>query len=153
MSAKPTYEQAQLHLQVYEQRREAKLRQARDWFFNNYHVTTVDEAMRVAPMGSETGTFVGMVISYWEQACALLNYGLLHEDLFFETSGEFFGVWEMIKPVLPQFRERFVAKTFCANLEKVAQRYEKWIEERSPGHIAAMREFMKQMRAQPAKAA
>jgi hypothetical protein len=32
------------------------------------------------------------VIGYWEQACALLNYGLLHEDLFFETSGEFFGV-------------------------------------------------------------
>ncbi len=32
MSTKPTYEQAQLHLQVYDQRREAKLRQARDWF-------------------------------------------------------------------------------------------------------------------------
>ena len=51
------------------------------------------------------------------------------------------------------FRERFVSKTFCANLEKAAQRYEKWIESRSPGHIAAMREFMKQMRAQTAKAA
>ena len=30
MENKPTYEQAQLHLQVYEQRREARLRQARD---------------------------------------------------------------------------------------------------------------------------
>jgi hypothetical protein len=30
MSAKPTFEQAQLHLQVYDQRREAGLRQARD---------------------------------------------------------------------------------------------------------------------------
>jgi len=38
-------------------------------------------------------------------------------------------------------------------LEKAAQRYEKWIEGRSPGHIAAMRAFMKQMRAQLAKAA
>ena len=133
MSTKPTYEQAQLHLQVYDQRREAKLRQARDWFFKNYHVTSLDDAMRVAPMGSETGAFASMVISYWEQACALLNYDLLHEDLFFETSGEFFGVWEMVKPVVPAFRERFVAKTFCANLEKAAQRYEKWIEGRSPG--------------------
>src|SRR5690348_4132946 len=132
MSAKPTYEQAQLHLQVYEQRREAKLRQARDWFFKNYHVTSLDDAMRIAPMGSETGAFASMVISYWEQACALLNYDLLHEDLFFETSGEFFGVWEMVKPVVPAFRERFVAKNFCANLEKAAQRYEKWIESRSP---------------------
>ena len=109
--------------------------------------------MRIAPMGSENGTFVSMVISYWEQACALLNYELLHEDLFFETSGEFFGVWEMIKAVVPQFRERFVYKGFAANLEKAAQRYEKWIESRSPGHLAAMREFMKQMRSQVAKAA
>jgi hypothetical protein len=153
MDTKPTHEQAQLHLQVYEQRREAKLRQARDWFFKNYHVQNVDDAMRIAPMGQEAGAFASMVISYWEQACALLNYGLLHEDLFFETSGEFFGVWEMVKPVVPQFRERFVYKGFCANLEKAAQRYEKWIESRSPGHVAAMREFFKQMQAQLKKAA
>ena len=153
MSTKPTFEQAQLHLQVYDQRREARLRQARDWFFKNYHVTSVEDAMKIAPMGSENGTFVSMVISYWEQACALLNYGLLHEDLFFETSGEFFGVWESIKPVVPAFRERFVAKTFCGNIEKAAQRYEKWMETRSPGQLAAMREFMKQMRSQTAKAA
>ena len=66
--------------------------------------------MRIAPMGSESGTYVGMVIGYWEQACTLLNYGLLREDLFFETSGEFFGVWEAVKPVVPAFRERFVNK-------------------------------------------
>jgi len=153
MSTKPTFEQAQLHLQVYDQRREARLRQARDWFFKNYHVANFDDAMRIAPMGSEAGTFAGMVTGYWEQACALLNYGLLHEDLFFETSGEFFAVWEMVKPVVPAFRERFVAKTFFANLEKAAQRYEQWMESRSPGNVAAMREFMKQMRSQSAKAA
>src|SRR5215472_2887107 len=100
MESKPTHEQAQLHLQVYDQRREAKLRQARDWFAKNYIVNNIDDAMRIAPMGSEQGTHVGMVIGYWEQACALLNYGLLHEDLFFETSGEFFGVWEAVKPVV-----------------------------------------------------
>ena len=153
MSTKPTFEQAQLHLQVYDQRRETKLRQARDWFFKNYHVSTLDDAMRIAPMGSETGAFASMVMSYWDQACALLNYGLLHEDLFFETSGEFFGVWEMVKPVVAALRERFAGKTWCANLEEAAQRYEKWIESRSPGHLAARREFMKQMRAQLAKAA
>jgi hypothetical protein len=97
MEGKPTHEQAQLHLQVYDQRREAKLRQARDWFAKNYIVNSIDDAMRIAPMGSETGTYVGMVIGYWEQTCALLNYGLLHEDLFFETTGEFFGVWEALK--------------------------------------------------------
>ena len=150
---KPTHEQAQLHLQVYEMRREARLRQAGDWYFKNYNVENLDDAMRIAAPGTENGTFVMMVLSYWEQACALLNYGLLHEDLFFQTSGEFFGVWEFVKPTVAQGRERFVNKQFLANLEKAAQRYETWIESRSPGHIAGMRQFMKQMRSQPAKAA
>ena len=56
--------------------------------------------MRIAPPGTEAGTNLMMVISYWDQACALLNYELLHEDLFFETSGEFFGVWDRIKPTI-----------------------------------------------------
>lgn len=106
-----------------------------------------DDAMRIAPMGSEAGAYVGMVIGYWEQACALLNYGLLHEDLFFETSGEFFGVWEAVKPIVPDFREKFVNKQILSNLEKAAKRYEEWQERRNPGHIAAMRQFMQQMRA------
>ena len=149
----PTHEQGQLQLQIYDLRREAKLRQARDWVFQNYHVDTLDDAMRIAAPGTETGALAMMVFSYWEQACALLNYGLLHEGLFFETSGEFFGVWELVKPIVPQARERFVNKQFLAHMEKAAQRYEAWIESRSPGHIAGMRQFMKQMRAQPATAA
>ena len=126
MSAKPTFEQAQLHLQVYDQRREARLRQARDWFFKNYFADN------------------------WG---ALLNYGLLHDDLFFETSGEFFGVWERIKPTIAEGREQWANKQFLGNMEQAAQRYEVWIEKRSPGHLAKMREFMKQMRPQSAKAA
>jgi hypothetical protein len=148
METKPTHEQAQLHLQVYDLRREARLRQARDWFQKNYIVETIDDVMRIAAPGTETGTFAGMVIGYWEQACALLNYGLLHEELFFETSGEFFGVWELLKPVVPQFRERFADKDLLANLERAAQRFEAWSERRSPGHVAAMRGFMQQQRAQ-----
>jgi hypothetical protein len=146
MDTKPTHEQAQLHLQVYDLRREARLRQARDWFQQNYNVETIDDAMRIAAPGTESGAFMGMVIGYWEQACALLNYGLLHEDLFFETSGEFFGVWELLKPVVPQFRELFADKYLLANLEKAAQRYEVWSELRSPGHVAAMRQFIQQQR-------
>ena len=122
METKPTHEQAQLHLQVFEMRREARMRQGREWYFKNYVVENLDDAMRIAPPGTETGALTSMVLSYWEQACALLNYGLLHEDLFFQTSGEFFGVWMMAKPVVPQLREKFANKQFLANLEKAAQR-------------------------------
>ena len=150
METKPTHEQAQLHLQVYDLRREARLRQARDWFFKNYIVDTLEDAMRIAAPGTETGAFASMVMGYWEQACALLNYGLLHEDLFFETSGEFYGVWELVRPIVPQAREQFKEKHFLAHLERAAQRYESWSERRSPGHVAAIRQFMEQTRAQSA---
>src|SRR5579863_1823663 len=107
METTPTYEQAQLQLQLFEQRREPRLRQARDWFFKNYIVENIDDAMRIAAPGTEGGTFAMMVLSYWNHTCAMLNYGLLHEDLFFETTGEFFGVWESARAVVPQLRERF----------------------------------------------
>jgi hypothetical protein len=118
MATKPTHEQAQLHLQVFEQRREPRLRQARDWFFRNYFANTMEEAMKIAPMGTEEGTNVMMVFGYWEQTCALLNYGLLHEDLFFETSGEFFGVWERVKSHIEQGRQIWNNKSFLSHLGK-----------------------------------
>jgi hypothetical protein len=151
--ASPTYEQAQLQLKLYDLRREPRLRQARDWYFQNYWADTLDEAMRVAPMGTEAGTFFMMVVSYWDQACAYLNYGLLHEDLFFETGGEFFGVWERLKPTIAEGRKRWSNPLFLAHLEKAANRFEAWSEKRAPGQIAAMRQMMQQMRQQTAKAA
>ena len=151
--AQPTYEQGKMQLEIFELRREAKLRQARDWFFKNYHVKTFDEAMKLAPPGTENGNLAMMVMSYWEQACSYLNHGLLHEDLFFENNGEFFGVWESLKHIMPEGRQRFSNKMFLANVEKAAQRYEIWMETRSPGTLAAMRQMMKQMSEQAAAAA
>ena len=143
---KPTHEQGQLQLQLYDLRREAKLRQARDWFTQNYFVDTFEDSMRIAPFGSQEGTYLMMVLSYWEQACSYLNHGLLHEQLFFENSGEFYGVWDRVRPVVPTMRQMFKQNLFLANMEKTAQRFEKFMDTASPGALEAMRQFMKQMR-------
>lgn len=50
--------------------------------------------------------------------------------------------------MVPQAREKFADKQFLGHLEKAAQRYEAWSERRAPGHVAAMRQFMQQMRGQ-----
>ena len=148
MGTTPTHEQGQLHLQVYDLRREARLRQAREWFFRNYIVETIEDSRRIAPPATENGSLVMQVLSYWEQTCALLNYGLLNEDLFFETSGEFFGVWERVKPVIGPIRKQWSNPLFLGHLEKAAARYESWSESRMPGYIAAMRQMMKQVQSQ-----
>lgn len=148
MASNPTYEQGELQLKIFDLRREPRLRQARDWFNKNFYAETLDEAMRIAPMGTEAGISFMMVVSYWDQVAAYLNHGLLHEDLFFETTGEFFGVWERVKASIPEGRQRFSNPLFLANLEKAAIRFETWMEKRSPGSITAMRQMMKQMSAQ-----
>lgn len=153
MDTKPTHEQAQLQLQLFEQRREARLRQAREWFQKNYFVDSFEEAMKIAAPGTEGGTNAMMVVGYWEQACALLNFGLLHEELFFSTTGEFFMVWERVKPMVTGFRQQFANPHMFEHLEKAAARMEEWSNKRSPGHVARMREFMKTMRPAGTKAA
>lgn len=152
-SAQPTHEQAQLHLQVFEMRREARLRQARDWFNQNYWAENMQDAMRIAAPGTEAGTNLMMVLGYWDQACALLNYGLLHEELFFTTSGEFYGVWERMKATIAEARQMFHNPLFLSNLEKAATRFESWMSTQAPGALEAMRQMMKQMRGQAVKTA
>ncbi len=51
-----THEQANLMLKLYDLRREAKLREARDWFAANFHVKNAEEAMRLCPFGSIENT-------------------------------------------------------------------------------------------------
>jgi hypothetical protein len=51
-------------VQLYEERREARLRQARDWFFKNYFPATFEEGMKIAAPMTENGTLFMMVVSY-----------------------------------------------------------------------------------------
>ncbi|HEV2385803.1 MAG TPA: hypothetical protein VGS20_00975 [Candidatus Acidoferrales bacterium] len=152
-AAKPTHAQAQLQLQLYDLRRETKIREARDWFAQNCFIDNIDDLARLAPPGSKENTFINMVVGYWDQACALLNHGLLHEQLFFETNGEFYFVWDRIKPAVAPLRDKYHMKHWVVNLEKAASRYEKWMERQSPGVLESMREFGKQMRAARAQRA
>lgn len=139
---KPTPAQVDLYLRLYELRREAKLRLARDWFVKNFLVAKPEEVQTLAPPGSEENAYFRMVITYWEMVCSLFNYGLLHEDLFFETTGEQYLVWDRIKPLVAAWRQQFGNPHMAGNLEKAAQRYEKWYERRAPGALERMRPMM-----------
>ncbi|HSC78570.1 MAG TPA: hypothetical protein VLB32_08400 [Candidatus Acidoferrales bacterium] len=137
---KPTHQQADLMLRLYDLRREARMRTARDWFFNSFAPKTMQEMQHLVPPGSDENAYLRMVTSYWEMVCAYLNHGLLHEELFFETSGEQYLVWVRLQPILGDIRKQFSKYSF-AHTEKAAQRFEKWCEKREPGRVKRMREF------------
>lgn len=138
---KPTAAQAELMLRVYDLRREARLRAARDWFTQNFAPKTMQEMQHLIPPGSDENAYLRMVVSYWETVCALLNHGLLHEDLFFETHGEQYLVWVRIEPIVGEMRKMFSRHSF-SHLETAAKKYEKWCEKRERGFIQRLRQMM-----------
>ena len=140
-----TNEQVDLMLKLYDLRREPKLRDARDWFAANFHVKNAEEAMKLVPFGSKENTYMRMVAGYWEMVASIVNRGLIDENLFFENTGEQWGVWDQLKPIVEQFRTTFRNPMFLKNLEEQNKRMEVWREKHAPGSTEAMRKFREQM--------
>jgi hypothetical protein len=141
-----TNEQVNLMLRLFEERRETRLREARDWFGANFHVKSMEEVMRICPPGSKENTHVRMVLGYWEMVASIVNRGLIDEDFFFESNGEQWAVWEQVKPVIVAWRAMFSSPKFLGNLEEQCKRLEAWREARNPGSNEAIRKVMAQMR-------
>ena len=147
-----TNEQVKLMLQLYELRREEKLRKARAWFFSNFFATTLEDMMKQFPMDSEMNANIRMVTSYWEMVASIVNRGLIDEDLFFENSGEQWVVWERVKPVAAQWRQAMKNPHIFGNMEEHCKRMDAWREKKAPGSTETMRERMKQMMPKQAQA-
>jgi hypothetical protein len=75
-----------------------------------------------------------------------VNRGLVDEELFFESTGEQWAVWEQVKPVIAAWRAMFASPKLFGNLEENCQRLEAWREKRNPGSNEAIRKAMEQMR-------
>jgi hypothetical protein len=141
-----TYEEVNLMLRLYDMRREARLRLARAWFVEHFHPTTPEEMMQKYPQGSEENTYIRMVISYWEMVASIVNRGLINDELFFESNGEIWVVWDRMRSIVPTWRAAFKNPLLFSNMEDTCKRLETWRERRSPGSSAAMRSMMEQMR-------
>lgn len=140
MREHPDHHDAELLLRLYDMRREAKLRRAREWFTHEFHAQSIEEFQTNFPMGSEENAFFRMVATYWEMVGSIVNSGLIKQDFFFQNTGEFFGVWEKIKHMMPAIREAFKNPHMWENLEIMATHYEEWMNKRSPEAIGAYRQ-------------
>src|SRR5277367_4498461 len=142
-----THDQANLLLRLYELRREPRLREAREWYFNHFKPASVEDAMKICPPGSNENSLMRMVTSYWNMAASMVNRGLIDEDFFFENTGEQWMVWERIKAFVPAMRARSKNPHQYGNLEKHVNDLEAWREKQAPGTTEAMRQMMAQMMA------
>ena len=113
------HDDADLILKLYDLRREATMREARNWFFS-FNPATVAEYME-AMMGPQSG-YLRMVISYWDMAATLVNHGAIDEAMFNDANGEHLFVFAKIEPILPELRQLWNAPEMLKNYEELVRR-------------------------------
>jgi len=110
-------ESADLILKLYDLRREATMRKARDWFFM-FNPQSAQDYMTTM-MDPEVGGYLRMVASYWDMAAAMVNHGAIDAELFNDTVGEHMLVFAKIEPFLAELREMWQEPKSFYHLEKV----------------------------------
>jgi hypothetical protein len=128
-----TYDDAKLLMELYEMRREPRLREARRWFTASFKVKTYEELIALCPPGSEPNASYRMVTTYWEMVASFITSGILHEELFFQSGRELLLCWERVRDVVPQVRAQLKNPIEWKNLETVATAYITWWNAAAPG--------------------
>ena len=105
---------AELILKLYDLRREAVMREARNWFFT-FTPESVEHIQRTA-LG-EHGGYFRMVTTYWDMACSFVNHGAIDAEMFNDATGEQVFVFAKIQPFLAEMRA-LGSPTYMQHLER-----------------------------------
>ncbi len=140
-------ESAELILKLYDLRREATMREARNWILTFFPESAADVMQAI--MNPETSAYYRMVVSYWDMAASFVNHGAIDEEMFNDTNGEHFVIFSKVEPFLPELRETMGNPKIMANLEKLIMRQPDAkenlakIRERMKGYMEARKEMTK----------
>lgn len=121
MGDKATVTDADLILKLYDLRREAEMRKARNWWLGFWPESADDVAKIAAALGTQENAWMRQVGGYWELASALVLHGALNRDLFMEGSfsGEMFVIFGKVEPFLKEVREKLQNPNIFGNVEKL----------------------------------
>jgi len=128
MAKKPTTADAQLILQLYDLRREAEMRKARNWWAGEFFPQNADDFLKVAwAMGTQENAWLRQVSSYWAMVASFVLSGALNEELFLQpgVSGELFFIYAKIHPFVKELRQKLNDPEAWLSIEKVVTRT-KW---------------------------
>ena len=143
MTPKPTYDDANLILRLYEMRREDRMRKARAWFTANCKVKSYDELLELAPGGTEENASVRMVTSYWDLVASFMTAGVLNKELFFHSGRELLLVWERVRDYLPSMREVYNDPSYLKHLETIGNEFAAHVKKQDP---AAYEAFLRRVK-------
>jgi hypothetical protein len=132
MAKKATAADAQVIMQLYDLRREAELRKARNWWLTQFWPESAEDFMKIAQaMGSQENNWLRQAGGYWGMACALVESGAVNRDLFLQpaNSGEMFFMFAKVRPFLADLREKLGDPHAFSGIEAVINS-NKWSKDR-----------------------
>lgn len=110
---------AELIMQLYDLRREATMRDARNWYVAFFPAAAAD--IMQAMVHPKTSGYYRMVVSYWDMAASFVNRGAIDAGMFMETSGEALMVFAKIEPYIDEVRALLGNPNYAVNLETLAK--------------------------------
>ncbi len=121
MSSTPTTADAELIMKLYDLRREAEIRKARNWWLG-FWPESADEILKIATaLGTQENAWLRQVGGYWEMAASFVLHGTLNRELFLEPSfsGEMFLFFGKVEPFVKELREKIQNPAIFSNVEKL----------------------------------
>ena len=121
MRKKPTAEDAQIIMRLYDLRREPEMRKARGWFAGFWPRNADDVVQVINAVNPQENAWFRQVSSYWDMAASFVLRGALNEELFVDNSGEMFFVLAKVHPFLKEVRDK-TQTPYLQRVEKIATR-------------------------------
>lgn len=111
------YENAVINLRLFDLRREAVLREARDWFVREFNPENFAELVTL--VSGERNASFRMVLGYWDMAASMVTTGAVDGDAFRAAHGEIFATFSKVHPFLAELRAASGEPDFCKHIEDV----------------------------------
>ena len=104
-------------MQLYDLRREAMMREARNWFIS-FFPESVDDVMKTL-IDPTTSGYYRMVTTYWDMAASFVNRGAIDEEMFLESNNECWVIFSKVQPYLDGVRAVLENESYLSNIEKL----------------------------------
>ena len=119
---KPGFRDAYLALELYDLRREAELREARE-LVGGLLSASFEEIKPLLDYAHPQNPHLRQVEGYWEMAASFVLRGILHPDVYLDTCDEGIFTYAVLEEHLPKIRD--TRPNFLKKTEAVVQEHPK----------------------------
>ena len=115
------HESAQSLMQLYDLRRDEKLREARIWVTTSFDPQSVEDFAAVTQ--TDEYTYFRMVSGYWEMAASFVVHGAIDPEMFQAVSGEMLVLYCKVEHMIDDLREGVGQPSLLKYVQKVADEW------------------------------